>query len=413
VKGRIAWGLAVFVLLVVALLTTSSAVYRLLYVFIGIPAFGYVGSVLSARRTHGQVRLLTPYLQVGEQIEQQLTVWSNHWWPKLLLEVRHRTSPIEHPGQVVNLWPYGRASWTIHTRADRRGVFTHGVLEVTSRDPLGLFARTVRVGQEGKALIYPATVELPGFYVPSGQGWSEGVVRGRTFTPSPIAGSIRDHVAGDSSAHIHWPSTLRMRKLMVKEYDREPSGPSDAIWIVLDLSQTAQAGVGTEGTVEYGVTIAASIAKRFLDAGRTVGVVVGGDKQTVVKAGAGPGQMGRVLHELALVQPGAALLSRGLATVAQEAAARAVVVIISPAPATEVAEAAAALINRGVAVVPVLLDAASFDGRAPGAGLAARLPGTNVDAYVIHKGDEIQRRLDHRMQVHSSVTPNIEQAVRR
>ena len=368
------------------------------------PLFGYVSSVLAARKLEGSVRRITPFLQVGETLVEELTLRSLHWWPKLLLEADHQTKPFGSSGRVVTLWPYQTATWTAEKHCERRGVYEYGEIEVTARDPLGLFARSVRLGRRETALVYPATFDLPGFFVPAGQGYTEGANQGRTFMPSPVAGGIREHVPGDGMSRIHWPATARAGKLMVKLFDREPSGPFDAVWVLLDLHADVQAGSGTESTVEYGVTIAASILKRFIEAGRPVGLTVAGEERLTFASESGMTQLGRGLEALALVQPGrAAELPELAAATAEEIASGSSVVIISPAPVEAVSAAATKLQAAGAGVVVVLLDPASFeDGAAAGrpavGGLdQVRIPGATLDAYVVHRGDEIPQRLDHRL----------------
>ena len=398
-KGRTLWIILVSVLLVLALSSASPIVYRLLFALFAVPLVGYLSSVLAARAIQAEVRRMTPYLQVGEMMEEQVTVQSLHWWPKLLLEVEQRTSPFKLPGRIVSLWPYGTATWSTRTRCAHRGIYHYGVIVITSRDPMGLFARSATIGEPQTALIYPATIDLSGFFVPSGQGFSEGMVRGRTFMPSAVASSVRDYTPGDAYSHIHWQTTARHGKLMIKEFDHEPSGPSEAIWVVLDLWDQVQAGEGIESTVEYGVTIAASIAKRFLDTGRTVGLIVGGDEQHVVKPDTGPAQLGRVLQALAMVQAGPnGPVHRTAQTLTDDLLPKASVVLISPAPVEEVAAAGELLKSRGASVVRILLEAGSFRGEAPAGGDRYHTTGADTDVYVIHRGDEIERRLDHRIQ---------------
>jgi uncharacterized protein (DUF58 family) len=398
VRARVVWALAAAVLLVLAFSSESATLYRLLFGLLAVPLLGYVGSVFSARRLFGEVRRMTPFLQVGETVEEQITLRNLHWFPKLLLESEHTTSPFGTSGRVLTLWPYSMRRWVTTKHCERRGLYTYGELKVTSRDPLGLFNRTLRVGKKQEALIYPATVDLSGFFVPAGHGWTEGMVRGRTSTPSPTAASVREYVPGDAVSHVHWRATARAGKLMVKEFEREPSGPADAVWVLLDLDSRVQVGEGTESTVEYAVHIAASVAKRFLDAGRTVGLAMNADTQTLIRPAQGMAQIGQILQSLALVEPGmAGTLVDTARTTASELTSGASVVAISAAPTSEMAVSAAILQGAGAGVVPVLIEASSFANVPPARGENYRLPGTTLDAYVIHKGDEIQRRLDYRL----------------
>ena len=396
-RARVSWAAIVGLVALTALVSGSPILYTLLFALLAVPLVGYVASIFAARRLSGEVRRLTPFLQVGDTIEERLTLRNLHWFPKLLLEAEHETTPFGTNGKVLTLWPYRSSSWISSKHCERRGIYRYGKLRVTSRDPLGLFNRTIELGEEQVALIYPATMDLPGFFVPAGHGWTEGLVRGRTFTPAPIASSVREYVPGDAVNHIHWPATAHTGKLMVKELEREPSGPADAVWVVLDLDESVQAGHGAESSTEYSVTIAASVAKRFLDAGRTVGLVVNGNQDRLVRAATGLAQVGHILTALALAEPGPGSVIEAARATASELTTGASAVVISSAATADVASAAQLLEASGAGVVPIIVEASSFEGKPPARGTSYRLPGTTFDAYVVHMGDEIDLRLDYRV----------------
>ena len=395
---RLIWGTAALLLLVLALATGAALYYRLFLGLLAVPALGFLASVLAVRRIEGGVQRLTPYLQVGDTVEERIAIRNTHWWPKLLLEVQHETQPFGRAGRIATLWPYGSAAWTSSNHCERRGIYRFGELEITSRDPFGLFSRTMRLGSPQTALIYPATVDLSGFFVLSGRGWTEGVIRGRTFTPSAIASGVREYTSRDAVSRVHWPATAHAGKLMVKEFDREPSGPADAVWVVLDLDERVQAGEGAESSVEYSVTTAASVAKRFLDSGRNVGAVLSGQEQHIIPAASGVAQMGRIFQALALIEPGSAGGVQEAANAVQnELNKGSSIVLITAAPPAATSSAVDMLRATGAAVVPVLMDAASFRG--------GRSPSAGFDAYVIRMGDEIGKQLDYRAAPPSLAVP--------
>lgn len=396
-RARVTWAVVAGLLMLMAFVTGSPILYTLVFALLAVPLVGYVASIFAARRLSGEVRRLTPFLKVGETLEEQVTLHNLHWFPKLLLEAEHETSPFGSNGKVLTLWPYKSASWISSKHCERRGLYRYGKLRVTSRDPLGLFNRTLEFGEEQSALIYPATVDLPGFFVPAGDGWTEGLVRGRTFTPSAIASSVREYVPGDAVNHIHWPATAHTGKMMVKEFEREPSGPADAVWVILDLDDRVQGGHGADSSTEYAVTIAASVAKRFLDAGRTVGLVVNGASETLVRAATGLGQVGRILTALALAEPGEGNVIEAAQTAANELTRGTSAIVISCAAPVDVAAAGALLETNGAGVVPIIVEASSFEGKPRAAGSSYRLQGSRFDAYVVHMGDEIELRLDYRV----------------
>ncbi len=391
---RVAFWVLLAIVLFLALVTGSFILYRLAYVLTALAILSYVGTFLTARRLEGGVDRLTPYLQVGEPVEDRLTLRNLGWWPKLMLEVEHRTELQSAAGRVVSLWPRRSGSWVSRDVSRKRGIARYGDLDVTARDPLGLFSRGVRTGRTQTALVYPATVELTGFHVPSGHVWGEGAVRGRTYLHSPIASGVREYVSGDSFSRIHWRTTARTGKLMSKDFEPEPAGPSQDIWLLLDLWEPAQAGEGAESTVEYAVTIAASIAKRYLDLGRTVGLVAGGEERVVVKAGTGQRQLGRIMEALAVVEAGPVGPLAGIVTAAAgEVVPKASVVVITPEGGAALSSAVNVLKQKGATVITITLDAASFRGETVAAEALQEPPDSNVEAYVIHRGDEIQRKL--------------------
>ena len=103
------------------------------------------------------------------------------------------------------------------------------------------------------------------------------------------AASVRDYAHGDSMRHIHWPSTAHRSQLMVKELELEPSGD---VWIVLNLHDAVQRGDGRDGTLEYAIILAASMAAEMVSGRerRAVGLLTAsGDEVVALAAAAGPG----------------------------------------------------------------------------------------------------------------------------
>jgi hypothetical protein len=119
-------------------------------------------------------------------------------------------------------------------------------------------------------------------------------------------------------------------------------------------------------------------------------MAVGGAAHTLLKPGTGLEQLGRALEMLALAQPGQVSALMHLANaVAGELSSGSSVVIVSSSPVGEVAIAANVIQTAGGMPVPIILEESSFKGAPPARG--------DLETYVIHKGDELERRLDHRV----------------
>ena len=164
----------------------------------------------------------------------------------------------------------------------QRGRYRLGPLTLMSSDPLGLFPRERQLSATSIMLVYPATLDLPGFMPPMGMLPGGDAMRRRTHYITTNVSTVRDYVPGDSFNRIHWRSTARTGRMMVKEFELDPTAD---IWIVLDLDKSAHAespwslpeqevgpavlrhsSVGLTlqpSTMEYAATIAASLARHF------------------------------------------------------------------------------------------------------------------------------------------------------
>jgi uncharacterized protein (DUF58 family) len=148
---------------------------------------------------------------------------------------------------------------------------------------------------------------------------------------------------------------------MVKDSDRSVG---QRLWVALDLSSRAHAGVGAECTVEYGVEAAAYVAELAFKAGLDVGLIVTGRRTQVVEPARGRDQREYLFDVLAVVQEGdgqdvaAALEERRTARPSDA------VVILTPEIPLALLDLCARLRRLGCGIAVVALDAASFGGAA-------------------------------------------------
>src|SRR3989304_6100422 len=136
-------------------------------------------------------------------------------------------------------------------------------------------------------------------FAPPAQLPGGGHARRRTPYVPPNAAAIRDYHPGDSFNRIHWPSTARLNRLMVKTFEMDPT--SD-IFLLLDLDAAVQAGKGDDSTEEYGVRIAASLAAHFLEANRMLGLLTFGSEKVALEPARGAQHYFRILEALTLAK---------------------------------------------------------------------------------------------------------------
>src|SRR5216683_5968440 len=289
------------VLLVLALSTGWNAVWVLVY-SLGLVVAGsalwanWNVSGLELRRRHRVTRV-----QVGDPFVEQVVLealpGAGQWWPRLWLEVHDASDfPEHHLDGVLSLGPVAHKAWELRSICTRRGRFSLGPVWVTSGDPFGIFRSSRKLTDGANVVVYPRAVPLPYFGRVPGElpgGSLQGV---RVPFNTPNFNSVREYRPGDAFNRIHWPTTARTTRLMVREFELDPTAD---VWIVLDLNIDVQAGAGVESTEEYAVTATASLARHLLDQGRAVGLV---SQTATLPADRGPRQVERILEVLALVQ---------------------------------------------------------------------------------------------------------------
>ncbi len=143
---------------------------------------------------------------------------------------------------------------TYPTRCDRRGLYTFSPLQLHSRGPFGLFRTRHTLTAPGEVLIYPVYHPLKRLRVFEKREIAEQQSL-RIGRGSQIIGT-REYRPGDSLRQIHWRSTARAGKLVVKEFtdDDQPS-----MTVVLDLQLGSNVGQGKFSTFETAVRMAASL----------------------------------------------------------------------------------------------------------------------------------------------------------
>jgi uncharacterized protein (DUF58 family) len=366
--------------------------WRLSYVaLLGIP----VACVWSRLNLHGieiDADRSDDRLQEGGTYEERITVRNRSWLAKVWLEIDDPSEmPGHHARRVVTVPAKGSRTFRVKSTITRRGLYAVGPVLVRTGDPFGLFRRERSFGRAQNVIVYPRAIELPNFYVPPANLPGEGRFRRRTHYVTPNASGVRPYEFGDSYNRIHWPSTARTGELMVKIFELDPA--SD-IWIILDLDRLAHAGEGDDSTEEYGVRIAASVARYFLTANRSVGFMSFGRGFDVIEAERGIDQYTRILESLAMARAwGDVPLHDLVANEARRFGRHTTVVVITPSTDERWVAALGLLHGRGVKVAAIVLEPSTFGAAGSSLGVFASLAASDVYTYMVKHADDLQTAL--------------------
>jgi uncharacterized protein (DUF58 family) len=148
--------------------------------------------------------------------------------------------------------------------ARRRGVINVGPLLITRGDPLGILRRETSWSEVQRVFVHPQTVAIP--------STSAGLIRDLEGLPTTdIVDSdlsfhaIREYAAGDSQRNIHWRSTARTGKLMVRQYEESRRS---RIALLLGLNQPQE--YQSDDEFEMAVSAVASLGAQGIRDNRDV-----------------------------------------------------------------------------------------------------------------------------------------------
>lgn len=405
------WGLA----LIFALVSGRDLAFNLFYFVTGVIAVALFWAWANQRGLILKRATKTQRSQVGKYFEETLELTNRSRWPKLWVEVHDDSDlPAHHVSRVVNSLGRGSTSrWQVRTLCRRRGRYALGPVTLTSGDPLGLFRFTRAVPGTISLVITPATVALPQFSPPTGYLPGGETMHRRTPYVTASVSGVRDYAPGDGFNRIHWPTTARTGRLISKEFELDPLAD---VWIFLDMYEYAHAETPWDeqnsdvplpwltqraeqielppSTVEYGVTIAASLAQHFVQADREVGFLSYASTREVVQPDRGERQLSRLAEILAVIRPeGRVPLAQALATDGAMLARHTTLIVITASTDDRWVTALRALRARGVHGIGVFMAARTFGPAPEWELILAALQASGLPAYLVKCGDDLPSAL--------------------
>jgi uncharacterized protein (DUF58 family) len=174
----------------------------------------------------------------------------------------------------------------------RRGLYRFHGFRIATRFPFGLFKKSRDLEAPGEALVYPA---LRPIAIPAAAAWQGGESpRARRGRRGEFFG-LRELRQGDDIRDVHWRSSARHRRLLIREYEEESQRRAV---IHLDNALPGDADEAAQAGLERAVETAASLAVAYLRRGYAVRLV---SRSGAVASSGDPGQRHRILRALALL----------------------------------------------------------------------------------------------------------------
>jgi uncharacterized protein (DUF58 family) len=309
---------------------------RLLYLAILLLLLAWLLTIPALRgiRVERQARSLRA--SVGDIFEEHFEISNESKLPKLWLEVANETTiPYATGSRILTLLrSKQKRIYTARTWLTNRGGFPLGPTTITAGDPFGIFRVSKSYPANSSLMVLPMIFPVSEFLSPPGLLPGGKAIRRKSLDITPHASGVREYVPGDPMKRIHWPTSVRRGQLMVKEFEQDPQAE---VWLFLDTHRNAHVAKPGENydrppiddllllrrrkvtlppsSLEYSISIAASLAHYFIEQRRAVGLVSAlGHTFKVIPAERSERQEAKILEELAFLRAESNYTLPGLVT---------------------------------------------------------------------------------------------------
>ncbi len=358
--SKVALVVALGVLLFFAYLTGAHPGFNLAYALCLLVLVAWLWPRLLIKRVRVARKLDPGSPTVGEPFEETFIVSKRGWLPAPWIEVRDMGQVSDYqPGRVLSVGG-DPVTWKARGAYRRRGWMTFGPTLVKVAEPFGLFSREFRARERTTVLVYPRVRPIPDLMTTSVQQIGNSPSFGAWADYPPETGGVRDYTPGDSFGRIHWALSAHHGRLMSKTFEQPLTTD---IWIVLDLDRKVHHGQGEESTVEYAVSLAASMATQVHSRGRQVGLIANDARGTFLEPHRVLRQDRLILDYLAIAQAdGNVSLSQALAWDRMRRLPRRAIAVITPSAEPDWVRLLQAVRGRRTTLIVFYLDASSFGG---------------------------------------------------
>lgn len=352
----------------------------------GLFAAAFLWSRSLGQHLYGTRQLRYGWVGVGDRLSEQFGLHNQSRFPALWVELQDESNVPGYQVNIVqNVNSRGTTAWKQSAICTRRGQYRLGPWTLRTSDPFGLFAVQIHYPQQTNIIIHPPVhTHLP-IQLPAGESSGRERSRQRAWQATVNAASVREYQPHDPLRWMHWKTSARRGKLMVRQFDLDATGD---IWLLPDMTADVQIGTELEGTEEHLIILTASLAGQALRQNRKVGVATYGSRPQLILPATGQGQEWQVLRALALAQAdGQAGIAAALHDITRLIRPGMALLLLTPTIQTEWIASLVPLMQKGVQVQVVLLDRASFGGEEGSAGLREAIRRLGFACDRLHKGE--------------------------
>ncbi len=397
--------------LIAGLVSGRAFFFNLTYVCFGLLLVSFLWSRTALRGVSVTRRPGGTRSQVGRAFEEAITLVNRSRIPKLWVELRDESELPDHRASVVMVGIGGgrERSQLVRSYCTLRGRFRLGPARLYAGDPFGLFPVSRQIPQIHQLVVLPLVTPLPSFPLPSGRLPGGVAVTEPTHQITPNAAGVREYLPGDGFNRIHWMSTARRRRLIVKEFELDPLGD---VWVVLDTNRAAQWVLPREeritrespflprritlppSTIEYGVACAASLIHHFLRQDRSVGFLAYDRVRHSIQPDRGAPQLIRALETLAVLDGAGETAVEDVLRIEDTHLTRgAMILVVTASTSPKLVAALRGLRMRSLTPVVVLMASGSFGAPEDNAPQVLEAGRAGIPVRLVRCGESLESAL--------------------
>ena len=376
----------------------------------------FVWTILAVRRLSvvRSQRLLR--LQVGNVFEERFELSNPSKLWRLWVEISDssRLSGVGGSKVLSRIGPRQDRFYVSRTILTNRGAFELGPTTVRSGDPFGMFLSEKEFPAEKKLVVLPYIFPLQN--IPELHGFLSGgrAIRQKSLEATSYASGVREYQPGDPLSRIHWRSSAKQNRFMVKEFDQDPQSE---LWILIDSYSKSNFSKHEQiekempdafwawknqeefklppDTFEYIISVAASLANYYINNEKSVGIACADQRMTVIPSEKGERQLGKILETLAFLEGKGHLAVNGLVESISSLIPRGSTVVLISSNSLDILQfSIEVLIRKRLVPIIILIDTNSFGKEPNDFDHLDEFSNLQVPMVIIKHGDNIAEKIE-------------------
>lgn len=275
----------------------------------------------------------------------------------------------------------------------QRGKYKIGPFSVYFFDPLNIFFLKKTYNVFSEVYVYPRTAGIKNFpSLSKGTLPWFGIETARTSGDEDEFYGIRDYKQGDQVKRIHWVSSARKNRLIVKQFQQHKFLRAT---LLFNLENDVNLGEGKENISEYIIRIAASVSKYLIGAGVSLEVIAHTEELVHIPSNRGSEHLEEILKFLTIAQAESRVsLAEVIEETARSIANDSTLIVIMKDKDWEHLSTILSLDKRNVSLVPLILISSTFlytfDKREVVKDIAIKLSQVlNITPIIFSRGDNL------------------------